>query len=368
MKHGFRSIAQAFFSADTKIQRQVGYWAATVVVYSICTAIVWFEVSVGETSVGPAAWLTACAAAGALLFYSLIRFSKRLALLPSQLAVCQGDFAIVCTIAAYAISGPIRGAMLSVLLVVLVFCAFTLEARKAYRMSIFAIVLLGVTMIGMVNADSARFNPRLETIHFLLAATTLVVVAYLTGISSALHTRLKAQMAELADALIRIQVLATRDELTLLANRRHMSEILANEELRHLALGHPVCIALIDLDWFKQINDSYGHAAGDAVLRMFALQAQVVLRTVDVLARWGGEEFLLFLPDTDLNAARLVLERLKAHISALRFPEIASDLYVTFSAGLIALLDGETINEGISRADHGMYQAKSQGRNCIVSP
>lgn len=366
--HGFPGIAPAFIGADTKIQRQVRYWAATALLYSLGVAALWSEVWLGETSVRPAAWLTACIAGGMLLFYGLIRSSKRLALLPSQLAVWQGRFAIICSVAWYAISGQVRGATLSLLLVNLVFCAFTLEAKKAYRMSIFAIVLLGITMIWMVSTDSARFNPWLEMIHFFLATTMLVVVAYLTGELSRLRARLKAQKTELADALIRNQVLATRDELTLLANRRHMSEILANEELRQLAPGHPVCIAMIDLDWFKQINDSYGHAAGDAVLRMFALQAQVVLRTVDVLARWGGEEFLLFLPDTDLNAAKPVLERLKAHISALRFPEIASDLHVTFSAGLIGLLDGETINEGISRADHGMYQAKSQGRNRIVSP
>jgi diguanylate cyclase (GGDEF)-like protein len=366
--HGFPTITQAFTGADAKIQRQVSYWAATALLYCLGEAVLWSEVWLGETSARPAAWLTAYIAGGVLLFYGLIRSSRRLALLPSQLAVWQGRFAIICIVAWYAISGPLRGATLALLLVNLVFCAFTLEAKKSRRMSIFAIVLLGVTMIWMVNTDSARFQPRVETIHFLLAATMLVVVAYLTGELSRLRARLKAQKAELADALTCIQVLATRDELTLLANRRHMSEILANEELRHLAPGHPVCIALIDLDWFKQINDTHGHAAGDAVLRMFAQQAQVVLRTIDVLARWGGEEFLLFLPDTDLHTAKLVLERLKAHISALRFPDIAPDLQVTFSAGLIALLNGESINEGISRADHGMYKAKSQGRNCIVVP
>lgn len=363
---GFPAVAQIFISADTKIQRQVGYWAATALLYGLCVAVLWFEVWAGEASAGPVAWVTACDTVAVLLSYGLIRSSKRLGLLPSQLAVFQGNVAITCIVAAYANSGPVRGAVLTVLLVVLVFCAFTLEANKSHRMSIFAIVLLGVTMIWMVKTDSARFRPQDEIVHFLLAATTLVVVGYLTGELSQLRARLKKQKADLADALTRIQVLATRDELTLLANRRHMSEILANEERRHHALGQPLCIALIDLDLFKNINDTHGHAAGDAVLRMFAQQAQVVLRSVDVLARWGGEEFLLFLPDTGLHAAQLVLERLKAHISALRFPDIDPGLHVTFSAGLIDLPDGESVNEGIIRADHGMYQAKLRGRNCIV--
>ncbi len=364
--HSFPMIAQFLLSADARIQRQVKYWAATAALYALFTVILWFDVCLGETSVGPATWLTGCMIGGLLFFYGLIRSSTRWGLSSSQLAVYQGQFAIICIVVGYAISGPIRGATLAILLVVLVFCAFAVEAKQSYRLSIFAIVLLAATMIWMAKVEPARFKLQTEIVHFLFAAIALVAVAFITGKLSGLRTKLKTQKEELANALARAQVLATRDELTLLTNRSHMNALLAKEEERRRVLRQPICIALIDLDLFKHVNDTYGHAAGDVVLRSFAQEAQVALRASDILARWGGEEFLLCLPNTDLLAAKQILERLKSHISTLRFPDIASDLHITFSAGLIVLFDGESINEGINRADDAMYKAKSEGRNCIV--
>lgn len=351
---------------DMKIRRQIGYWAATVVLYSICAALLWLEIHADSPDARLAAWLTAGIVSGLAVFYALIRSSKRLQLQPAQLALYQGNFAIVCITAAYTIVGPARGAVLAILLVVLVFCAFALTPDRSRRMSVFAIVLLGAAMTAMVGRDPVRFKPQLEATHFLLAATMLLVVAYLTGELSKLRAHLKAQNDELADALSRIQTLATRDELTSLANRRYMTEILADEERRRKMQGQPVCIALIDIDLFKQINDTYGHAAGDKVLCAFARQAQAVLRNSDVLARWGGEEFLLLLPDTDLPSARLVIERLKEQLAALDFSAIVPGRRVTFSSGLVALPPDESTEEGISRADHAMYRAKAAGRDCIV--
>lgn len=359
-------ITQSFASADEKIRRQVAYWLATVGLYSICVGLLWFEVWVGNVATDHAIWLTACIAAGLLVFYFLIRASKHLHLAPAQLATYQGNFAIVCIVAAYAISGPIRGATLVILLVVLVFCAFTLKPHKSRRMSLFAIMLLGLTMIGMAAHDPVNFTPRLEVAHFLLAATMMLVVSYLTSELNMLRLRVQEQKEELAVALMRIQVMATRDELTSLANRRYMSDILEQEERRHNTQGHPVCIALIDIDLFKQINDTYGHAAGDQVLRKFAQRAQVALRTSDVLARWGGEEFLLLLPDTDLHSAEQVLQRLQAQIADLDFPDIGNGMRVTFSCGLVALGDQEPIDEAVRRADSAMYCAKSAGRNRVL--
>ena len=362
----FETIPLALASGDTKIRRQIGYWVSTFVLYTLCVGLLWFEVWSGNAPAQPAIWLTVGSYGGVTLFYLLIRASDRLRVSPSQLATYQGCFAIVCIVASYAIVGSMRGATLMLLVVVLVFCAFTLEPEKSHMMSLFAILLLGMTMTAMVLSDPQRFRPGRELANFLLAASMLVVVAYLTGELSRLRTRLKAQKQELSEALSRIQTLATRDELTSLANRRHMSEILEKEERRHNTEGRPVCIALIDIDLFKQINDTYGHAAGDDVLRTFARHAQTALRVTDVLARWGGEEFLLLLPDTDLQAARLVLERLKQEIASEDFSAIVPGRRVSFSCGLIALLAGESISEGIIRADHAMYGAKSAGRDCIV--
>jgi diguanylate cyclase (GGDEF)-like protein len=127
-----------------------------------------------------------------------------------------------------------------------------------------------------------------------------------------------------------------------------------------------VCIALIDIDHFKRVNDSHGHAVGDAVLRAFADAARTALRARDVLARWGGEEFLLMLPDTEPAEAMQVLRRVAEQVAAVRVSAPGAELRVTFSGGVAARVGDEPFTDTITRADRAMYEAKSQGRDRIV--
>ena len=360
------SLLHAFAGHGARLQRQVLYWAITLGLYAVCVLLLAAEVSAGMAAAGPVGWLVAAIAVGALLFYLPVRASEWLGLEASTLAIVQAVYAIACIVAAYALIGPARGCTLAILLVVLVFCAFALSPRQSHAMSLFAIALLGATMVAMSRIDPQRYDARQEAVHFALAATMLAAVAFLTGQLSLLRRKLKAQKAELADALARIQDMATRDDLTLLANRRHMNELLAYEKTRHDRKGHTLCLALLDIDWFKRVNDTHGHAAGDQVLRAFAQQAQASIRSTDVLARWGGEEFLLMLPDTEPAAAAMVVERIRAEISALRLPVGDAELQVSFSAGLTASRSGEPIAAAIDRADRAMYAAKTAGRNRVV--
>lgn len=360
------TMADVLMSTDVKIRRQITYWAATAAIYSGCFVLIWLQVRIGVSDSSHALGLTLYGYSGLLISYLLIRLSKQLKLSPSQLAIFQGCFAISIVVVAYATMGSARGASLTILLVIQMFCAFTLDPRKFRWISAFTIGLLGTTMLWKVNTDPAHFPVLQEVVHFSLAALMLFVSAFLIGQLNQLRTRLKTQKAELADALIRIQMLATRDELTSLANRRHMNDLLADEQRRHRSNGGPVCIALLDIDLFKRTNDTYGHNAGDEVLRKFAERAQSVLRNTDILARWGGEEFLLLLPNTEQQAATLVLDRIKEQIAALRFPDISPELRTSFSCGLVALGDMETMDEAINRADQAMYHAKSTGRDRIV--
>ncbi|HJV51273.1 MAG TPA: diguanylate cyclase [Noviherbaspirillum sp.] len=364
--HMLASLWTGVVSNDEKVRRQLGYWAVTACLYLLCTGLLWLQVSFGDAPRDLTQWLTVVMLGALLPVFLLIRLSTRLGLRPSQLALAQGILAISCTVAFYALSGPARGATLSILLVVLVFCTFTLEAEKSHSLSIFAIALLGLTMFGLVHTDPARFSPRMEMIHFFIAAATLLVVAFLTGKLSELRTRFKAQKAELTDALARIRILATQDELTSLANRRHMSEVLAEEERRLACGGQPTCLALLDIDWFKQINDKHGHDAGDTVLRLFAREAQAALRATDMLARWGGEEFLLLMRNTDFGDAAQVLERVRQRVAMACSAETAHIPPVTFSAGLVTLDAEEGIASGIRRADHALYRAKAAGRNRVM--
>jgi diguanylate cyclase (GGDEF)-like protein len=191
-----------------------------------------------------------------------------------------------------------------------------------------------------------------------------VSTALLSGEMSKLRSRMRYQKRELSEALDTIRILATVDELTSLVNRRHMNEVLEAEEQRQ-AVAADTCIALLDIDFFKQVNDRYGHATGDAVLRSFSDAARASLRANDVLARWGGEEFLLLLPHSAPDDARAVLERMADRVRSMRVPGLNGDR-ISFSAGLAARRPGETCADVISRADKALYQAKNAGRDRIV--
>jgi diguanylate cyclase (GGDEF)-like protein len=183
----------------------------------------------------------------------------------------------------------------------------------------------------------------------------------------ALRGYLQVQKRELEASLERIRLLATQDELTGLVNRRHMLALLKAEQAREQRAKQPLMsLALIDLDYFKRVNDTYGHQAGDVVLKGFAEAARGALRGSDVLSRWGGEEFLLMLPDTGEDEAERCMERIQQGLAQVTFASVAPDLKITFSAGLSACRAGESLEAAIERADQALYRAKAQGRNCNV--
>jgi diguanylate cyclase (GGDEF)-like protein len=159
---------------------------------------------------------------------------------------------------------------------------------------------------------------------------------------------------------------ADHDGLTGLPNRRRSTE-LANAALRASAeLGKPVTFGIIDLDHFKTINDRCGHAVGDFVLREFAAAARAMLRENDAMGRWGGEEFLLILPDTALDAAMAVTDRLRAAALAITLPPAAAGLRVSFSAGLATrTASTASLDEIIASADAALYEAKNSGRDTV---
>ncbi|MCL6525488.1 MAG: GGDEF domain-containing protein [Thermaceae bacterium] len=161
----------------------------------------------------------------------------------------------------------------------------------------------------------------------------------------------------------RLKRLAHSDPLTGLANRRRAEELIALELIRSTRYGQPFSVLVLDLDHFKQVNDRYGHAVGDQVLREVGFRLSKALRESDVLARWGGEEFLVFAPNTDLQQAQALAERLS---QALSSKALWNDLAVSASIGVATAQPGDTVEELVSRADRAMYEAKAQGRNRIA--
>jgi diguanylate cyclase (GGDEF)-like protein len=182
-----------------------------------------------------------------------------------------------------------------------------------------------------------------------------------------MRKRLYKRGAELGEAYKRIEELAELDELTGSYNRRCIMRMLDDEIARARRLKTPCSIALIDLDWFKRVNDHYGHPTGDEVLRTFAITVFANIRHIDRFGRYGGEEFLLVLPDTPDDDAEEILDRLRAIVADLDWSAFSPGLQVTISGGVAMLRSHETPDTFLARADSALYAAKARGRNRIVS-
>jgi diguanylate cyclase (GGDEF)-like protein len=244
-----------------------------------------------------------------------------------------------------------------------VFAMFRLGPSEALGLAAAALLLLGAASRWLTLTDSFHFPADVEALNLAYTTVVLTGVALLAMRVTQLREQHQRQRAELQQALTRISELATRDELTGQPNRRAILDQLATETARHARKNLPLAIALIDLDHFKRINDAHGHAGGDQVLRGFAHRVESELRGGDVMARWGGEEFLLMLPDTSIEAALQCLDRLRGQLHASPFDEVAPGLRLTFSAGVTGCLGHGDIDSAIERADQAMYRAKDAGRD-----
>jgi len=275
--------------------------------------------------------------------------------------------ALTIIVGAYSVTGPVHGSTMMLLALVLVFGIFNMKQRGARIAGGYTVVLMGIAMAIKMRTDPVNYPFKLEIAHFVLTAAIVPTISALAAQLSSLRAKLQAQKDELANALIRIQILATRDELTGLLNRRHMIEVLSQHRKRLERSGHHrFCLALLDIDHFKRINDTYGHGVGDEVLRNFAKVVQSGLRDTDVLARWGGEEFLVLLNDTSPELANVGLERARYMLAEATLVPALPELKPTFSAGLTAYNDLEPLDVCIERADRALYKAKDGGRNCTV--
>ena len=332
---------------------------------TLSMAVMQYVVRVANAPPGPVLWWNVLSFGGLLGFYLLIRSGLTRGLRDPALTVPQMAYAIASGAAGYMLAGPVRGTVFPILAVILMFGMFQLRARSALWISLYALALFGAAMWTMSRLQPAVYVPAVELGHFLMLAFMLPAVSLLAGRLSRIRWRLAAQKQELSEALARIQTLATRDELTGLLNRRRMQELLEQELLRAQRSGRGFCLALLDLDHFKRINDGHGHSAGDAVLRAFAPAALGAIRASDVLARWGGEEFVLLLTETELPAARGGAERLREQVAALSVPLGERRIGVTVSIGLTAHRPGESLAQLLERADLMLYEAKAQGRNRV---
>jgi diguanylate cyclase (GGDEF)-like protein len=172
----------------------------------------------------------------------------------------------------------------------------------------------------------------------------------------------------LLDKAVQLRDLAIMDPLTQVYNRRRFFELAGMEANRSARKKSPTILLMMDLDHFKSINDTYGHAFGDKVLHKTAQTCLISIRTMDVFARYGGEEFVALMPEAGLHEGMIVAERIRQAIASRPF--ITDDglkVLITMSLGLVETdLSGETVEQALKNADSALYQAKAEGRNRVA--
>jgi diguanylate cyclase (GGDEF)-like protein len=214
-----------------------------------------------------------------------------------------------------------------------------------------------------IDIPTASWAERVITLVMLITALGRAVLIGLFSMS--MREILYKRGKELKAAYERIEEMAQLDELTGALNRRFVMKELDDELLRAVRHGKSCSVALIDLDWFKKINDTFGHPAGDEALRTFAITIFANIRGIDKFGRYGGEEFLLILPDTPQGTAMRTLDRLRDIVSGLDWAAISPNMTVTLSAGITSIRTNDTTDTVLSRADRALYRAKEGGRNRV---
>ena len=262
-----------------------------------------------------------------------------------------------------------------------------LRRIRSPLMTVYMISLAAFAQSSLSFMLASAWNHQWWLAHGIFAAG-FFILSY--GIVQAFHTtrsfsavysqaemmeQLRAQQARTEEALLQVQKsnarlaeLASTDSLTGAANRRHFMARAGMEVPRSRRSGAALSLLCLDLDHFKQINDRHGHQVGDQVLKSVAAEIQRSLRPPDLLARVGGEEFHVLLPDTTLSQGIEVAERIRAAVEALRIPLQGDTLQVTLSAGCAQLaIDAADLQSLIRIGDERLYEAKALGRNQVVA-
>lgn len=229
--------------------------------------------------------------------------------------------------------------------------------------------LLQIEMSALAHTDGAQ---EIETMRQILVGAIEELIQGQRSLDVKLHrtrdylTLIKSDSDRLHEELNKVRLLSLTDEFTGLPNRRAFTRRLQDEIGRAERYGTPLALGLIDLDDFKSVNDLYGHAAGDEVLRSYGANVLSILRHHDLVARYGGEEFAVLLPNTSIDGARAALQKVRHRAQAISCNIDGKPVRVpTFSAGITLYTSGDIYSTLIDRADRALYRAKHLGRNRI---
>lgn len=365
----FARASNLFLGAEPRRRLRITQWSVAALVYASSTLVVKLALRPGPAVAISYLWWCAFLAILLICVYLALRtgWSERFA--DPALTTTQVIIGVIGVAWAYVLCGPARGMTIYPLLLIFAFGAFSLSWRRIMWLTVLTLVsliatvaVLGATRPGGLLTPHDPAALRVDQLNVLMIIVVLPAVSVLAARLSSLRRKLRAQHTALAEAMEEVQRLATQDNLTGLVNRRYMEERLAEEQRHSERHDNPFSVIIIDIDNFKGLNDTHGHAFGDQVLQAFADRAMTTLRASDLIARWGGDEFLALLRDTSAAQAQTIIQRLLARMATIPHGSCPP---VTFSAGVTENRPGESIEDVVARADAAMYEAKESGSNRV---
>ncbi len=357
-----KAIARPLLGSEPQRARHVLFVLASTQLYLVNLGIIWHSVQLGLLQPQIARDLTLGSLLTLFTVFVLVRSGWSQRLSDPVVTLPHALVSIALCFMAYLQVGEHRASVLILVAEAIVMCMFRLRPTQMVVLGLSSVGMLLACVVGLTWADPARYPAPTGLMHFVIGGSTLLILSLVAKWVTDIRVRIGLQAKELSQALNTLQHMATQDSLTGLLNRRIMVDLVETELKLVERHGHPMTVALVDLDHFKSINDRFGHQAGDAVLIGFANLAQTQLRQVDKVARWGGEEFLIMLPQVKANEAFTALERLRLSMGSQTFSGHPG-LNATFSVGLAQARPGESLEHLIERADQALYEAKHGGRN-----
>jgi diguanylate cyclase (GGDEF)-like protein len=354
-----RRALDGFGARPQASPRQQWLTAGTLIgLYSLSLVVFWALGMVGPDIV---VVLAAMIAAGCTVFWLVQRLGSVQRIRQRHVKLSIVATALACMLVIFYLAPVTQILLTPFAFVAVAYGIFTVPRRTLLAVAAGAMVAYGLVVWLHYAQQQNIALLRLEALHLLALLVSLPAFIVLMGKVQRLYRSLYQASRKIKN----IQEDAQRDPLVGCFNRRYV--LAALEEQKQLAdeSGIPLCLAVLDLDHFKRINDQLGHLGGDEVLRTFARIAQQGVRGGDVFGRYGGEEFLLIFPGTSLLPALNTCERIRAQVETYAWTGLLKGR-VTVSIGVTQYVLGESVLEFFSRADTAMYMAKEGGRNQVV--
>ncbi|MGD8913431.1 MAG: GGDEF domain-containing protein [Candidatus Thiodiazotropha sp.] len=250
---------------------------------------------------------------------------------------------------------------LAIIFVIFAYGTLRISFREALLAWLFACIAIALTI--HFKNDVRLTLPSPSTMEYLLVSVSFSLILFRAIVLGYYASVLRQRIYDISRIF---QNDALHDELTGIHNRRALIDILADQFSLYMRKGIPCCFAMIDIDHFKRINDNFGHAMGDEILKTFAKKLSDRIRESDKLVRYGGEEFLLIMAATRLDEAERMAQRLRKEITQTQWNALPDGYTITVSIGLTELMQHDHANDTLTRADNALYEAKGGGRNRVV--